>query len=227
MFCHAGETEIGGFGISSADDPLRIEEFVTVRQKVSPVTVSFDDDAVAEFFDHQVDAGRRPEQFARIWLHTHPGDSPMPSSTDEQTFARVFGSCNWAVMFILARGGATYARLRFNLPPAAQVRLPVEVLFAREFAASDQQTWIAEYEQNIHPDILSFSSTPTLLTVRPPKPGESRIEVVDPLDCYQEGDDRVEVVIGEMERMSVTERDQFWNELTARPDLWGEEGASW
>ena len=52
-----------------------------------------------------VDAGRRPEQFARIWLRTHPGDCPRPSSTDEDTFDRVFGRVDWAVMFILAAGG--------------------------------------------------------------------------------------------------------------------------
>jgi hypothetical protein len=48
-----------------------VEDFVMVRQHCSPVTVAFEDDAVAEFFDQQTDAGRRPEQFARImWCRT-------------------------------------------------------------------------------------------------------------------------------------------------------------
>src|SRR5947209_14095353 len=46
---------------------------------------------------------RSLEQFARLFMHTHPGNSPQPSATDEETFARVFGRCDWAVMFILAR----------------------------------------------------------------------------------------------------------------------------
>ena len=54
FFCHAGNTEIGGFGISAEDDPLHVEEFVTVRQQVTPVTVRFADDAVSDFFDRCV-----------------------------------------------------------------------------------------------------------------------------------------------------------------------------
>ena len=44
-----------------------------------------------DFFDTQIDAGYRPEQFAHIWVHTNPGDCPQPSMTDEETFDRVFG----------------------------------------------------------------------------------------------------------------------------------------
>src|SRR5690242_14104510 len=96
-----GETEVGGFGISAPDDLLLIEDVRLVCQICAVVSVKFDDLAVADFFDEQVDEGRRPEQFARIWVHTHPGDSPQPSGVDEQTFARCFGQSDWAVMFIL------------------------------------------------------------------------------------------------------------------------------
>ena len=133
FFCHRGDTEIGGFGVSPANDPLLIEDFITVHQRVSAVTVAFDDTAVADFYDQQVDLGRQPHQFSRIWCHTHPGDSPNPSSTDEDTFARVFGGCDWAVMFILAKGGKTYARLRFNVGPGGHLLIPVEVDFAAPF----------------------------------------------------------------------------------------------
>jgi hypothetical protein len=70
FFCHAGDTEVGGFAITEATDLLLVTDFVTVRQRVSCVTVAFDDEAVADFFDAQVDAGRKPEQFGRCWLHT-------------------------------------------------------------------------------------------------------------------------------------------------------------
>jgi len=70
----------------------------------------------------------------------------MPSITDEQTFLRVFGSCHWAVLFILARSGRTYARLRFNVGPGGQVIIPVEVDYRRPFEASDHQAWEAEYQ---------------------------------------------------------------------------------
>lgn len=125
---------------------------MTVKQRVSAVSVAFDDDAVADFFDAQVDAGRKPEQFSRIWLHTHPGNCPTPSATDEETFSRVFGGCTWAVMFILACGGQTYCRLRFNVGPGGEVLIPAEVDYSRPFAASDHAAWETEYDRNVHPD---------------------------------------------------------------------------
>jgi proteasome lid subunit RPN8/RPN11 len=157
-FCHAGapasQTEIGGFGITSSDDLLLIEDFATVRQQVSAVTVKFDDPAVADYFEDQVDRGLKPEQFARVWLHIHPGNCPNPSGTDEQTFARVFGHCDWAVMFILAEGGDTYARLRFNTGPGGDCLLPVELDCQVEFPASDLRGWEEEYNAHIHPECL-------------------------------------------------------------------------
>lgn len=151
-FCHAGDTEIGGFGLSDPDDPLRVIDLLTVKQSVSSVSVEFDDDAVAELFEDQVDAGRRPEQFARLWCHTHPGHSPAPSPLDEETFERVFGNCDWAVMFILAKGGQTYARLRFRAGPGGEIEIPVAVDYASPFPGSDASAWELEFETHIHPE---------------------------------------------------------------------------
>jgi len=133
FFRDAGPTEIGGFGVTLPDDLLYIADFVTVSQKVTTVSVSFDDNAVADFFETQVDQGRRPEQFARIWLHSHPGDCPQPSGTDELTFARVFGKCDLSVMAIIAQGGKTYAWFHFNVGPGGQVLIPVEWDYGKPF----------------------------------------------------------------------------------------------
>lgn len=149
FFCRAGESEIGGFGISAPDDALFVEDFIAVRQFVTPVSVIFEDDAVADFFDDQVDRGRSPGQFGRIWCHTHPGRSPEPSGTDEETFDRVFGSCDWAVMFILAREGETYARLRFSAGPGGDLVIPVRVDYERPFGGSDHDAWRAEYAARV------------------------------------------------------------------------------
>ena len=148
----AGQTEIGGFGIAAGDDPLLIGDVALIRQRCSVATVEFDDEAVADYFDRQVDAGRKPEQFARVWIHTHPGDSAAPSETDEESFARVFGRCGWSVMFILARGGRSYARLQYQSGPAAAVRIPVEVDFTAEFPASDQAGWQQQYGECVVPE---------------------------------------------------------------------------
>jgi proteasome lid subunit RPN8/RPN11 len=141
-----GSTEVGGFGLTPADDLLYVEDIQLVQQTCSAVSVAFDDRAVAEFFDEQIDAGRRPEQFGRIWIHTHPGDSAQPSQVDEETFARVFGPCDWSVMFIVARGGQTYCRLRFNAGPGGAFEIPVRVDFATSFAGSNSEAWATEYK---------------------------------------------------------------------------------
>ncbi len=140
-----GETEVGGFGIVAAEDLLFLEDIQLVRQVCTGASVSFDDQAVADFFDRQVDRGLSPQVFGRTWVHTHPGSCPQPSSTDEETFSRVFGRTDWAVMFILARGGQTYARLEFHVGPGGWLLLPVEVDYTGPFAASDHVAWREEY----------------------------------------------------------------------------------
>lgn len=159
FFRDYGETEIGGFGITSKESPLLVTDFLTVSQETTPCSVCFDDEAVADFFEDQVDAGRMPAEFGRIWLHTHPGDSPTPSSTDEQTFARVFGSCDWSVMFIMARDGKSYARLHFSAGPEGDVIPLVKQDFTSPFPAADHEEWECEFFANIHP--LEWTGLPT------------------------------------------------------------------
>ena len=145
----ADETEVGGFGISAADNLLFVEDIQLVRQSCDVGSVAFDDESVADFFDRQVNAGIAISRCARIWLHTHPGSSPQPSVTDEETFARVFGRCDWAVMFILARGGQSYARLRFHVGPGGDIDLPVQVDYSKPFVGSDHAAWSAEHQANV------------------------------------------------------------------------------
>jgi len=147
-----------------------IEDFVLVPQSCTAVTVRFDDAAVADFFDQQIDLGRKPEQFARVWIHTHPGRSADPSLTDERTFNRVFGHCDWAVMAILARGGESYARLRFNTGPIADVSIATRVEWSEPFASSDQGGWLADYKASVNEEV-------SLLVPRPDRP-----VVLDDLD---------------------------------------------
>ena len=146
-----GPTEIGGFGIAPADDLLYVEDVRLVGQSCTATSVAFDDMAVAGFFDEQVDLGRRPEQFARLWLHTHPGDCPRPSGIDERTFEAVFGRCDWSVMFILAQGGQTYARLQFRAGPGAQLTMPVRIDWGRPFPGADEPAWEAEFMASVRP----------------------------------------------------------------------------
>jgi hypothetical protein len=52
-------------------------------------------------------------------------------------------------MFILARGGQSYARLRFNVGPGNEVLIPVEVDYTRPFSGSDIELWHKDYLANV------------------------------------------------------------------------------
>jgi hypothetical protein len=154
--CHAGPTEVGAYGISAENDLLYVQDVVTVRQECTPVTVNFLDEAVADHFDRCADAGIPPQRCGRVWLHTHPGGSALPSWTDEETFARAFGVCDWAVMAILAKGGSRYARLQVNTGPGVTKRLRwsvdwqawPEALAIQDLAAL-RGDWAREHAENI------------------------------------------------------------------------------
>lgn len=124
-------------------------DLIVPRQFCTEVSVRFDEASLAELFEDLVDRGCTPRQFARIWLHTHPGECPQPSFTDESTFAEKFSDPDWAVMGILARQGATYARLRWNLTPSVDVELPVSVTYSVPFGPSRFEEWEALYREQV------------------------------------------------------------------------------
>jgi len=211
-FRDRSDNEIGGFGITEPDDLLFVREFATVKQEVTGVSVRFDDSAVADFFDQQVDLGRKPEQFARIWLHTHPADCPQPSAVDEETFMRVFGKCHWAIMFILAQNNKTYARISFNIGPGGQVLVPAEVDYSCDFGPTNKQSWETEYQANIKATAFAWQDE-----------GVENSKAVSPsknLDSYAMPYD----LISEFEKMNPEERRLILDELAERPDLWEDEG---
>lgn len=213
------DNEVGGFGITEADDLLFVTDFALVKQKVTAVSVSFDDEAVANFFEDQVEAGRKPEQFARIWLHTHPGDSPQPSCTDESTFQRVFGSCDWSIMAIVAQEGSTYARLRFNAGPGGEVKIPICVDYNCEFDAADFEVWQQQYLANVTEDtIFSLAGkSKKSKTVEAEEIGVFGSTGFDDLSDLT-GED----LLSEIDSMDPMEREYFMEELSIRSDFWDE-----
>jgi hypothetical protein len=203
------DCEMGAFGITRADDLLLIEDIVLVKQKVSWVTVSFDDGSVADFFDQQVDCGRKPEQFARVWLHTHPGDSPVPSTTDEETFSRVFGKCDWSVMFIIDQNDNTYARLCFGIGPGGQAEIPVGIDYSTAFSGTDFKAWKAEYILNVTPEKLIFENPKAATGEDPSDFGDTLL--------------RSDEILHHVEQMDPLERQLLLDELASQSIVWDEE----
>ena len=188
-----------------------MKDFLTVKQEVTCVSVRFDDESVSKFFDQQVDLGRKPEQFARIWLHTHPGHSPEPSSTDEDTFRRVFGNCQWSVMAIVAQDNSTYARLSFNIGPGGDILIPTAVDYSLAFEGSNHECWDFEYGADVRPETVLAPRLPT--GQNPPAPA-----VADQAGCALSYD-----FMEQFEGMDPVQRQIILDELADRPELWDHE----
>jgi hypothetical protein len=206
---------VGGFGICDVDDLLLVKDIAIVKQKVSVVTVAFDDDAVADFFEDQVEAGRKPEQFARIWIHCHPGDSPEPSHVDEETFQRVFGTCDWSIMAIVAQDNSTYARLHFNVGPGGDLEIPIHVEYDQENLRENYQQWKSEYiekvtETRLTKDITNGDKQTSEFKVFGHDESESICEITH------------EDLLMELDAMHPAERRVFLEELSSRCEFWDE-----
>ena len=209
--------EVGGFGITDPQDLLFVTDFVLVKQKVTSVSVSFEDESVADYFEDQVEAARVPQQFGRIWLHTHPGDSPEPSCTDENTFARVFGSCDWAIMFIIARDSKTFARLRFNAGPGGAINIPVCVDYNCEFGAADIKAWSQQYKVNVTEDaVFSFGG-------KKKKTKTNEEDFFGGQDLCAASQYSDQELLAEIDAMDPMERENFMEELSVRSDFWDDE----
>jgi proteasome lid subunit RPN8/RPN11 len=154
-----GDTEVGGFAITMPDDLLYVDDFVLPKQECGGAHVDFDDESVADLVDDMVDEGLKPAQFLRIWIHTHPSMSASPSITDEKTFERVWGGCDWAIMAIISTNGDQYCELRVNGGPLpGSFEIPIEVDYeSYDFPASDSEAWEKEYKEKVEKVQYSYS----------------------------------------------------------------------
>ena len=124
--------------------------------------------------------------------------------TDEETFQRVFGGCDFAIMCIVAQGNQTYARITFNAGPGGCVMIPVEVDYTQAFEASNHKSWDQELRDTVQEDVGLH---------RKIEPEESIF-----------GSDAVSYhFMEELEHMDVEERQMYLDELAERPDLWDQE----
>lgn len=110
--CSSAVTEIGGFGISHKNDPFLITDFVLVPQECTLASVDFDDEGLADHMDNMMEKGIIPARSFRHWIHTHPGNSAAPSSTDWKSWGDCFPNADWSTMIILAKGGDSSGHMR-------------------------------------------------------------------------------------------------------------------
>ncbi|UCG02556.1 MAG: Mov34/MPN/PAD-1 family protein [Candidatus Heimdallarchaeota archaeon] len=151
---NAGPTEVAGFCVTGTEDALLVTDFILIKQNCTQVSFDLDKEDIAEYQERMVDNGLEVWQFARILAHTHPGNSPQPSRTDEENFKNVFTRPSWAIMFIIAEDKSTYCKLKISVGPGVQVILKTQVDFTQQFAASDFPEWEKEYNEKVIKDTI-------------------------------------------------------------------------
>lgn len=144
----AGQTEVGGYGITRTEDPLLVTDFMLVKQECTGITVELDEEDSGKFIDEMMDSGIAPWQCQNIWIHTHPGDDPTPSDADEKNFDKNFNHPDWAIFFILAQNDKSYCRIRHNVGAGIEVEISMAIDWY-EFPASDKEGWGKEYKEKV------------------------------------------------------------------------------
>jgi len=205
--CGRVDGEVMMMGISSAIDPLYIEDVIIGEQESSAAFVSTSDRSISDLAQAMTTGHMDvpSHRFYRIWIHTHPHGSAQPSQTDEETFAKHFGTAPWAVMFILAKGGDTYARMRVlcqDSPVPFYISQTLEVFQHSVFSATHKVPITIPYDQwdydaktLIHPYVPIFKREDT-----------------NPLKAYKKGTkDTREGVMAKWRNKSKKEREEsFW-----------------
>ena len=152
------KNECFAFGIAQdIKEPLRLTDLRLIPQIVSSHSVEIDGPDIAEYYDTMLDQGLIHKQFARIFLHTHPGRSNSPSVTDQATFDSAFGECDWAIMFILANNGTAHCEISFNVGPHAAVELDWGIDWQPPFEGAtnvDYLSWTKDYQDNVIEEVV-------------------------------------------------------------------------
>jgi hypothetical protein len=78
-------------------------------------------------------------------------------------------------MFILARGGQCYSRLRYNVGPGADIDLKVDINYGNPFRETDFEFWHQEYLANVQ-----------IEPMEPPKIAEGKMTTA----AGEDGDDQ-------------------------------------
>lgn len=153
-----GNTEVAAFGISDDKDYLLIRDIRMVKQKAYSAFVEMTSEGVSEYVNSMIEEGiDNFNQFFRVWIHTHPMESPIPSGQDHETFNETFCNQTWSVMFILGNTGKTFASIQCrpdrsnNSVLFAPTPIPVymDISDPNGLIGSSEEAWKEEYEKNV------------------------------------------------------------------------------
>lgn len=139
LWCHAGDTEVGAFGIHMPDDPLTIDSLWLPSQECNSVFTQTDPGSWEDFVTDGDVRTLIPGEVTPVWLHTHPGSSATPSHFDEKSFKEEYGKDRLAVFAIMARNGELFGRVQVGGPKPFGFGVDVTVYWS----------WLPKYSDRI------------------------------------------------------------------------------
>ena len=106
-----------------------------------------------------------PAQCFRIFVHTHPGDCPKPSSTDWETFNSLMSSYPWFGMLIFAKNQDYYFYMKFTQGPGISADVDLEIDWGVPCQAVDFEHLESEYTKkvSIKPKVSAVFKLPETL----------------------------------------------------------------
>ncbi len=143
--------EFGGFAVTAdPNDRFKITDFIILPQTASGGHADLDNMAIAKYTCKMVKSGLQPNQFSRIWFHTHGGSGyfgPHSSTDDDNTFVRAFGQCDWSVMLIFNDAYSVYMELQNN--KAHNIGWEIGFEFWEKPLSKKHQGWADEFDDNV------------------------------------------------------------------------------
>jgi len=123
-------------------------------------------------------------------------------------------------MCIVAQDGGTFARLRFNVGPGGEVKIPVYVDYGCEFDAANFELWKQQYQANVIVDEI-FKQTDK--PIQPAANQQKEVELFGNENFNKVPLFSSEDLLSEIDRMEPIEREIFMEELAIKSDFWDEE----
>jgi len=121
------KTEVAARVLTHEDEPFIGCGLQVPQQECTAASWSFDDDELQKLDLAWAEEGTPNSQYDRIVIHTHPGTSSTPSSTDNTEFAEdKWAGKPYYVQLIIAKG-SMFGRMRVNLTPQRYVVVPLTV----------------------------------------------------------------------------------------------------
>jgi hypothetical protein len=123
-------------------------------------------------------------------------------------------------MCIVAQDGSTFARLRFNVGPGGEVKIPVFVDYGCEFEATNFEHWKQLYKANVTEEQIFKSVEQPKQSPDKPK---QETEIFGDQELASEPQFLSEDLLSEIDSMEPFEREMFMEELAIRSEFWNEE----